>query len=334
MKTQIAKMVFAIIFLLGNPVSGQINIEGKTVLDSSWTQEIYVSKIPSLYDMYNSGNHLIIGQTKIDSLGNWRLILPTPEEPSLIRIHAKKSGDPISSLVIGTQEENHGFLAIQDGDNLTYLNVKGRIFSNYNTQNSELNRQLKKIDSIIGFWENLDSQSNRQKEKLAIRTAAAKELLFIADTTTSILPAIYAAHSANFGFNQEAIDLTMNNIKDKYGEHSYLSPYRIKQSNHRNLLLIFIGALLTIFLTYRFYKIYHTNKLRKLFSSLSYREKDVFELVVQGKTNKEIGDILNIETTTVKSHIKNIFAKLEVNSRKDLSKFIGLSNSSKTTLLI
>lgn len=323
-------LIVAIAFLLGYSVSGQITIDGRAILDSSWTREIYVSKIPSLYDMYNSGNHLIIAQTKMDSLGNWSLKIPTPDEPSLIRIQVKKKGDPITSLIIGTQDENHGFLGLKGNKDLIYLNTEGRIFANFNTTNSLLNSQLKIIDSVSKHWEKLDSESSSQEEKLVFRKTAAEELLFIADTTSSILPAIFAAHSADFGFNKEAVTLKMNEIKYRLGEHPYLLPYPMKQSGNRNLFLIIAAILLSSILLLRFYKLYKTNKGKKLYNSLSYREREVLDLVVSGKTNKEIGDVLHIEISTVKSHVKNMFAKLEVKSRKQLSKYTDItSNANK-----
>jgi DNA-binding NarL/FixJ family response regulator len=51
--------------------------------------------------------------------------------------------------------------------------------------------------------------------------------------------------------------------------------------------------------------------------SLSEREIDVLKLMAQGKSNKEIGSMLFISPGTVKSHVKSIFAKLNVNSRAE-----------------
>lgn len=52
-------------------------------------------------------------------------------------------------------------------------------------------------------------------------------------------------------------------------------------------------------------------------ASLSNREREIFSLIVQVKTNKEIADELNVSINTVKFHIKNIYEKLEIMSRKE-----------------
>lgn len=49
--------------------------------------------------------------------------------------------------------------------------------------------------------------------------------------------------------------------------------------------------------------------------ALSPRELDVLKLIAEGLRNKEIGDRLTIAEDTVKIHIKNIFAKLNVIDR-------------------
>jgi DNA-binding NarL/FixJ family response regulator len=49
--------------------------------------------------------------------------------------------------------------------------------------------------------------------------------------------------------------------------------------------------------------------------ALSPRELEVLKLIAEGLRNKEVGDRLNIAEDTVKIHIKNIFAKLNVIDR-------------------
>jgi NarL family two-component system response regulator LiaR len=52
-------------------------------------------------------------------------------------------------------------------------------------------------------------------------------------------------------------------------------------------------------------------------SDLSEREMEVLRLVVQGKSNQQIADILVITIATVKAHISNILSKLQVSSRSE-----------------
>ena len=54
---------------------------------------------------------------------------------------------------------------------------------------------------------------------------------------------------------------------------------------------------------------------RPLASELSSRELEVLELIANGRSNKEIADLLRITEPTVKGHVSNILGKLSVNDR-------------------
>ena len=52
---------------------------------------------------------------------------------------------------------------------------------------------------------------------------------------------------------------------------------------------------------------------------LSDREVEVVNLVARGDTNKEIGDTLVIAENTVKVHLRNIYGKLNLRNRQELT---------------
>jgi DNA-binding CsgD family transcriptional regulator len=58
---------------------------------------------------------------------------------------------------------------------------------------------------------------------------------------------------------------------------------------------------------------------------LSKREKEVVELLLQGKSNKQIALALGISNRTVEFHLKNVYAKLQVSSRAEAILKLGKS---------
>jgi len=50
---------------------------------------------------------------------------------------------------------------------------------------------------------------------------------------------------------------------------------------------------------------------------LTSRETDVLRLMVKGLTNREIASVLSMSENTVKTHVKNMFKKLEVSDRAE-----------------
>ncbi len=53
-------------------------------------------------------------------------------------------------------------------------------------------------------------------------------------------------------------------------------------------------------------------------SGLTNKELDILELIIDGKTNKEIAAQNFVEVSTIKTHINNLYAKLGVNNRREV----------------
>lgn len=60
------------------------------------------------------------------------------------------------------------------------------------------------------------------------------------------------------------------------------------------------------------------NTLRALMAKLTPRERQVFDLVVQGKMNKQIGHELGATERTIKAHRHNVMQKMQVQSLAEL----------------
>jgi ATP/maltotriose-dependent transcriptional regulator MalT len=53
---------------------------------------------------------------------------------------------------------------------------------------------------------------------------------------------------------------------------------------------------------------------------LTAREREIAELVASGRTNREIAEQIVVSTRTIEAHLRNIYAKLEVRSRVELTR--------------
>ena len=58
--------------------------------------------------------------------------------------------------------------------------------------------------------------------------------------------------------------------------------------------------------------------INDLLSVLSRREQEILPYLLEGNTNKMIAVKFSLSENTVKTHVKNIYSKLEVRSRNEL----------------
>lgn len=65
---------------------------------------------------------------------------------------------------------------------------------------------------------------------------------------------------------------------------------------------------------------YEKNQLENPYNSLTEREQQIFRLLAEGHSNKEIADFLSISPKTVERHRANLMIKLNLSNYRDLLK--------------
>ena len=70
----------------------------------------------------------------------------------------------------------------------------------------------------------------------------------------------------------------------------------------------------------------HVSKLFRVPCAVSPREQEVWTMINQGRSNKEIGGKLKITERTVKFHVSQLLNKLQVTNRRELMLIFGRSN--------
>jgi DNA-binding CsgD family transcriptional regulator len=64
--------------------------------------------------------------------------------------------------------------------------------------------------------------------------------------------------------------------------------------------------------------------------NISPREREIIALLIQDYKNKQIGETLYISVNTVKTHIRNIYAKLDVKNRHELLALLKYAQEDST----
>jgi two-component system response regulator DevR len=113
-----------------------------------------------------------------------------------------------------------------------------------------------------------------------------------------------------------AIDDRMVDDALKAGAHGYL----LKEVNGRSLIQAIFDvaegkSVLDPAITARVIQLAKSGPEKDVLASLSGQERRVLALIAEGKTNKEVGQALELSEKTVKNYLSNIFDKLQLTRR-------------------
>ncbi|WP_299364076.1 helix-turn-helix transcriptional regulator [Winogradskyella sp.] len=298
-------------------------ISGLLELGPSWRPTVYLSHIKSFDDLYTISNEMIIAESKIDSLG--RFSIPTNyliEQDQLYRIHISKKSDPEASLIIGGSEENHIFIIANRNSDIEIVSLgKEKLLNLIEIKEHLPSQSLLKIDKIYHYKDSTDYGLSTLKKEFVVK-AINEKLRFVADTSKHPLVSLYALHKSDFKSNYSLNKAFYTNYLDKWSEEdsNYFKVFKnqlpTKKTKNYQPYLVGVLSFVLGFLTHFLVKENKARARRRL-KSLSVQERKILGLLQQGKSNKEISEEYHIEINTVKTHIRNIYSKLNIKSRKE-----------------
>ncbi len=290
---------------------GQLaRLSGKVSLDIGWARKFYVCRMPGFDYMFTTSNALIIAQGDIDTAGNFSVNFPATKDESLYRLHFIRKGD--SSV------NAHHRQPMQDV-NPCLLHCK----AGYDQINFRKNTgPAHQCQSGIAGGSKANAGLNALLRLAANDTTGNSTFIAIADTSASQLVGLLAisrTDKLSDGQKEQVRDLLARyDAHNVYGKPHIFQEYRT--TNYWKLYLAG-GVLLVAALSLYGYLFYKRRAILKIWRELSQREMDIVGLILSGKSNKEVALALNIELSTVKTHVNNIYAKLGVNNRKDLDRY-------------
>jgi DNA-binding CsgD family transcriptional regulator len=295
-------------------------VSGNFKIKDSWEPKVYLSVISSFDEMFTISYKMIVSESDMDSMGNFQFnIRFLPKEETLLRIHLVKKGNPSTTLIIGGKDENH-FFFIANG--LSKINIEnfgtGGLFSRALISGSPNTASFNKITELSEYPDFFNYDSTIL-EKEFVEKVVNERLRSLADSCNDPLISLYALYKSDIDENnKDYVDFCKSYLEKWDGyESTYFRAFKkqflIKESKIGYVWMGFIIVILLSGLGY--YLMPHkNNKLKKL----SIQEQKIFYLLQQGASNKDISNECNIELSTVKTHVSNIFSKLKIKSRKEI----------------
>jgi DNA-binding CsgD family transcriptional regulator len=310
----------------GFKLNAQPGIRGRITLDTIfWAPVAYLSVIPDFTQMYTMSNESIIQRAAIDREGlfNFDGSKLAPGD-RLYRIHFSKNGNPEASLIIGGQEENHLFLIANNKADIGVLIHGGsNLLSQITFAGYAPNKELQQINQIAGFLDTLDYYGPAVNRDF-VRQAVYDKLRQFADTCSNPLISLYALYHSRFesdyANNSAYYDKYLHKWKNENSEYfrAFRAQLPVKESPKILRPLLFgLAFLLAIAGGFIFMR-YRKKEGKNPYQSLTVQERKIFGLLKDGRSNKEISDECGISLSTVKSHVNNIYSKLNISSRTDV----------------
>ena len=329
-----------IIFLIGNYCYSQYSISG--YLDTpEKNKRVYLCLLQ--FDEINALDpNQILTSTVTDSLGYFSFegsLLS--DKHALYRIYANLDEDVegLQKYDIEDLKNFHNFI-FSNTDTIVFKKNKKLWFSSYNNTNP-IDKEWRTYNSYAQKLRTEFLDLNNEKIIKQTTDQFLRELKsFVLEKETHSLTTLIllgslpkSAIKKDLSDDPEFYVQLLGQLNDYYDSSSYALQYRgflddLYRSESKEGLTFFkklsyaLGFLCLLFLggmVFLGIKLKHALTIQRIPMdfSLTSQEEKVAELMIADKTNKEIASELFISLNTVKTHIRNLYAKLEVSNRSE-----------------
>jgi DNA-binding CsgD family transcriptional regulator len=329
-----------IICIIGNYCYGQYSISG--YLDTpEKNKRVYLCLL-----QFNEVNALdpdqILTSTVTDSLGYFSFegsLLS--DKHALYRIYANLDEDVegVQKYDIEDLKNFHNFI-FSNTDTIVFKKNKKLWFSSYDNTNT-IDKEWRTHNSYAQKLHSEFLDLNNEKIIKQTTDQFLRELKsFVLKKESHPLTTIIllgslpkSAIKKDLGDNPEFYVNLLGQLNDYYNSSSYALQYRgflddLYRSEPKEELTFFkklsyaLGFLCLLFLggiVFLVIKLNHARTLQQnpIDFSLTSQEEKVADLMIDNKSNKEIASELFISLNTVKTHIRNLYGKLEVSNRTE-----------------
>ena len=268
------------------------------------------------------------------------------EKDKLYRIHSNINASSGLQLVQDNAKSNYHNFIFSNTDTISFAKSGTRWFAL--SQNS--NAADREWRNLQEFEERLEQDNATIKNKEARQQAAAdfaqKVKLRIQRSGTDPLLQLLAFSDlkrrdfdarSDFEKDPKFYDVVANSLKGYYGEASYYMQYQdeiskisnsILQREYAlykklNYILAFLVLTLSILSSLLFIKLQRLKPKKVLPEAskpaLTGQEEKIARLILEDRSNKDIANALFVSLSTVKTHIRNLYAKLDVANRRELA---------------
>jgi DNA-binding CsgD family transcriptional regulator len=353
-------LIFIVIScILPARVNAQYKITGLlNNYDSLWTNRILLSACDSTKHINFCSSEIVINKDSTDKEGHFTLSGNNlPDENLIYRIDLtnNKQAYMLSNF-------NHIYVILNNHSSIKITcNNFSRSPFDYEVEGSAENSTLQKLEKYLAEQQNLlyDPNSKTGTAKKLAWSRYNTNIRSYCDTCKYAIVALMGINEINdfakdYAEHNDFYQRLLNRIKLLPEANSiYVKEFEEKLSYFDNKnqagsftgkyltnpLLYIAGLIILFLLGFVWYltnkiKRSNTNKTSKpepnrseLIETLTRREKEILALLIEDIQNKEIANKLNLEVSTIKTHISNIYQKLAISKRNEVKAYRSFLNN-------
>ncbi|WP_317164699.1 response regulator transcription factor [Spongiivirga citrea] len=341
--------IVALLLLISFSVSAQYDFSGYIDKNSD-NNTVYLSLVEDYRKLSKVSLSQIIRKTEADSTGFFSFKgTNLPIKNRIYRLHTDSCSfdeNEVNHLQTSCQDRKEILFIANNSDSITFpLNDIEEIFCTINTTNPAtdalLQVELLKDEMRYDFAE-FRSEANRkvntknwfrQLQDFGLKSNEPLVELYIYDFLSDKRNDTYPYYIKDLATNSYYESL-QNRLQEQYPNAPFTQFYisEIATDNYSLTLnqtdvdfkwnriiyfVLFASIILNLLLLLKLLKQKRNKKAISL-SKLTKQEERILTLIHQDKTNKEIAAEIFVSLSTVKTHINNLYKKLDVQSREEI----------------
>lgn len=341
-------IIFFCCICFGNILHAEYTIKGRVNLNEDWQPKIYMAAVKKLSDYYRTSPDMIVQTATVNSDGSFELKgdnLPNEKRFYRLYLMKKQNTDYDACLYVGGDDHNFVHVLLQDNESVEVYASQESVapFGDYEIKGQKDNHLMQKLANIVFpsfYFYRIKFPTELKFSEDKLHT----DLKNFSDTCSSTLVALAAINNTDFDeYFDRNPDFYQNfgsRLQADLPQSIYTKNYLLKVKYYANedstnptwmKLLLGMLSLGIIGLLLRLNQF--SNKIQSLQNQLNataastpaskpieevltQKEKEILQLISQGKSNKEIASTLFVELSTVKTHINKIYSKIGVSNRK------------------
>ncbi len=340
------KYILPFLLLFSLSVKAQYKFTGH-IDNKQWNNYVYLSIIDDYRKIVGVYSEQIIARVKTDSLGYFTFSGDEIEnENRIYRIHVDNCFDEENANHFNghcDKSKEIVFIA-KNTDTIAFpFSFENEMFCDIQSNNPKANAFIK-IDSLkdemkFAFSEFRSEANRKLNNKKWFKTlhTFGKQLnepiaeLYIYAFLSDRKSDFHTYYLEDLQTNPY-YDNLLDRLVEKYPNAPYTKQYKTELTSDQYILsqttetsripwLYIIVLLLILSLITNIY-FWFTFKKKKsaafIKDQLTKQEQNILNLILEDKTNKEIADALFVSISTVKTHVNNIFKKLQAQSRDEV----------------